>query len=387
MPRFVVVPKFRILLIALLLVASIITLFSSGLAFRWYGQVIGDTFRIESRLLSNFRGESTFLKAFVVLPISYREDNNKKFPVLYHFHGFGADYQDAASQASRLRSNMRRHPEIELIHVFLDVSLGDGYHYFVNSKNTGPWESALLEEFIPEFERTFPAIPTSSARFLTGHSSGGWTALWLQVNHPDFFGGVWSVSPDPVDFSDFFGVNLSAESNDNFYKDNLGRDRKVSRSGKQKKLSVSKYVAIEEEDIDSHCDSDFGSYECAFSPKDTDGNPSLLFDRGTGSINKETATAWYSFDISQYIKNNWVNLKPILDDKIHLFCGSEDDYFLDRPFKKFCDLLRLSELKGSCELVEGRGHGNIYFPTRESPFGLSFRIEKEARAMYEKLKK
>jgi esterase/lipase superfamily enzyme len=162
---------------------------------------------------------------------------------------------------------MLKHPETELLHVYLDVALGDGYHYFVNSSNTGPWERALIEELIPELERAFPIVSSPNARFLTGHSSGGWSALWLQIKHPDYFGGVWSVSPDPVDFSDFFGIDLSPDSRDNFYRDPNGIDRKVARSGKLRKLSLADYVTKAEEDQDSFCDSDFGSYECAFSPK------------------------------------------------------------------------------------------------------------------------
>jgi enterochelin esterase-like enzyme len=42
-----------------------------------------------------------------------------------------------------------------------------------------------------------------SGRLLTGHSSGGWAALWLQVTYPKLFGGAWPTSPDPSDFRDF----------------------------------------------------------------------------------------------------------------------------------------------------------------------------------------
>ena len=32
-------------------------------------------------------------------------------------------------------------------------------------------------------------------RFVTGHSSGGWTSLWLQITYADFFGGCWATAP------------------------------------------------------------------------------------------------------------------------------------------------------------------------------------------------
>ena len=34
------------------------------------------------------------------------------------------------------------------------------------------------------------------ARLLTGHSSGGWSTLWLQITYPGVFGATWSTSPE-----------------------------------------------------------------------------------------------------------------------------------------------------------------------------------------------
>ena len=50
-------------------------------------------------------------------------------------------------------------------------------------------------------EDSIRGIGTPAARFLTGHSSGGWSSLWLQVDYPEFFGGVWSTAPDSGRFS------------------------------------------------------------------------------------------------------------------------------------------------------------------------------------------
>ena len=74
----------------------------------------------------------------------------------------------------------------------------------------GPRGRALIEEFIPYLEKNFPMIAEPAARLLNGHSSGGWSSLWLQVTYPDFFGGTWSTSPDPVDFRDFQRIDIYA---------------------------------------------------------------------------------------------------------------------------------------------------------------------------------
>ena len=99
-----------------------------------------------------------------------------------------------------------------MVHVFLDASFTTGHHVFADSVNNGPWGRALTEEFIPHLEKQFRLIPKTSARFLTGHSSGGWSTMWLEVNYPDVFGGTWSTSPDPVDLHSFTGIDVTPGS-------------------------------------------------------------------------------------------------------------------------------------------------------------------------------
>ena len=65
---------------------------------------------------------------------------------------------------------------------------------------------------------------------LNGHSSGGWSSLWLQVTYPDVFGGTWSTSPDPVDFRDFQRINLYA-AGENMFRDRAGKRRPIARMG------------------------------------------------------------------------------------------------------------------------------------------------------------
>ncbi|PYV14432.1 MAG: hypothetical protein DMG07_11970, partial [Acidobacteria bacterium] len=76
-----------------------------------------------------------------------------------------------------------------------------------NSANNGPYGDALLRELIPYLEEKFHLIPEPYARFLTGGSTGGWESLALQIHHPDFFGGTWSLYPDPVDFRRYQHTN------------------------------------------------------------------------------------------------------------------------------------------------------------------------------------
>ena len=45
----------------------------------------------------------------------------------------------------------------------------------------GPVGTALVNEFLPRLGHAVRALRAASARFVTGASSGGWAALWLQV--------------------------------------------------------------------------------------------------------------------------------------------------------------------------------------------------------------
>ena len=100
---------------------------------------------------------------------------------------------------------------MKAIWIVLDPEDRLGHHGFVDSDNFGPRSTALVEEFIPWLERRFRLVSSPKARFLTGHSSGGWSSLWLQLNHPEFFGGCFSSAPDPVDVTAFETVDLTSD--------------------------------------------------------------------------------------------------------------------------------------------------------------------------------
>ena len=112
----------------------------------------------------------------------------------------------------------------------LDPSCPLGHDVFADSANNGPVGQALVTEFLPAFDLAFRTVADARARFLTGHSSGGWSSLWLQVTYPDNFGGTWSTSPDPVDFRDFQAIDVY-HPGENMYFDRAGKERPLARVG------------------------------------------------------------------------------------------------------------------------------------------------------------
>ena len=103
-----------------------------------------------------------------MLPKSFTTNPNKRYPVIYEIPGFGGDHFLALYYDDRTRV-----AGTEMLYVVLDPCCRTGHHVFADSENNGPYARALVEELIPHIEKEFRGLGVPTARFLTGHSSGG----------------------------------------------------------------------------------------------------------------------------------------------------------------------------------------------------------------------
>jgi putative esterase len=172
--------------------------------------------------LSAFFGRPTTLRAFVQPPTGYAT-SGRRYATVYNIGGFGSTDRVLPFNARAARAFFARSGGTQLIYVYLDPHVPLGHGVFADSVNNGPLGRALTAELIPYLESRWRMTATEGTRFLTGHSSGGWTAMWLQVTYPSVFGGTWSTSPDPLDFHDFTGPNLVDDPAGNFYRSRSGR--------------------------------------------------------------------------------------------------------------------------------------------------------------------
>ena len=117
--------------------------------------------------------------------------------------------------------------------------------------------------------------------FLTGHSSGGWATLWLQVSYPAIFGGTWSTAPDPSDFRSFTGPDIYAP-HANVYRKADGSSWMLVRVDGRDVVSLENYAKLEA--VLGDYGGQFASFEWVFSPKGIDRRPMPLFDRATGDV-------------------------------------------------------------------------------------------------------
>jgi len=329
----------------------------------------------ESPALSRFWGRPIKMQAGVVLPPSFAKAPGKTYPTVYHVHGFGGDQTSAWRQGARLIKAMADGKQMEMVHVFLNAHCPTGHHEFADSINNGPWGQALTQEFIPYLERRFRLIPKAYARFLTGHSSGGWSTLWLQVTYPDYFGGTWSTSPDPADLHSFTGIDVTPGSKDNAYKTADGKTRNLIRMNGREISSIEEFAKLEE--VLGDYGGQLASFEWVWSPKGEDGRPLKMFNRETGEINPAIQRAWQKYDIRLILDQNWARLGPKLKGKVNVICGTDDTFHLEEAVKLLCAFFKQKGSDAVCELVPGRDHMNLYGAGPAYPEGLDQRIQKE----------
>ncbi len=310
---------------------------------------------VRSRLLSDFHGRETKLRAAVILPAHYTNAAAKRFPALYVVPGFGGRHTSAWGWMDSSEGAQWKKGEVPLpmLRVILDPDVPLGHSVFANSANNGPVGDALVQELIPEIERRFRAIPSAHARFVTGHSSGGWSSLWLQVAYPDFFGGCWSTAPDPVDFRAFQTMNIYADRNGHWTGDGLLRPLSRRRDRVQmtfNQLNLLEYVLGQGGQLDS--------FNAVFGPRGTNGQPRPLMDKLTGLVDRDVAAHWKKYDIRRLLEDNWPTLSPKLKGKLHVIAGGWDTFYLNPAVELLRDFLVTTDHGGYVEIVPG-DHGSF----------------------------
>lgn len=319
---------------------------------------------VASPELSAFAHRAVALHGVVVLPPGYASSTSA-YPVVYVIHAFHSTGELTAfdTTASTLDNNnfnarsvlagMRSGTIPKMIYVFPDANSALGHTEFANSANNGPWGAAFVDDLVPYVAHTYHV--RSNAQFLTGHSSGAWSALWLQLRYPKIFAGAWAVSPDPVDFRSFLGTNIY-EAHANMYQSH-GREKTYRRAGNRTILTVRQAAQIES--AEGRLGGQLASFEAVFSPRGRDGLPERLFDRETGAVNERVAAAWKKYDISAFLAAHGSQLRTELRGKLHIVVGAQDTYRLNEAVSLL--KARLPKDAGdSATIVPGRNHFNIY---------------------------
>lgn len=321
---------------------------------------------IDSPMLSAYLKRPIKHRAAVVLP---EGELKEKRAALYIIPGFGGDERSALRMAGSARGTYAG----DLVRIVLNPDCGTGHHVFADSAMNGPRGKALIEELIPYIEKNFPVIAEPSARLLNGHSSGGWSSLWLQVTYPDYFGGTWLTSPDPVDFRDFQRINLY-NPGENMFRDSKQERRPLARRGEIPAVWYEDFSRMEDVIGDG---GQLRSFEAVFSPLDINGHALKAWNRATGEVDRNVTKAWEAYDIRLILERNWTTLGPKLKGKIHVYTGDLDTFYLEGAVKLFKDSLTKLGSDASVEIYPGKNHGNIL------DSAMNQRIDKEIKATLE----
>jgi enterochelin esterase-like enzyme len=316
-----------------------------------------------SPALSAFWGRPIHVKGWVLLPPGYDKDASTHYPTVYFTHGYGGNLAYLTYKAAGVWSNMADGKMPPMIWVFFDEHLATGTHEFADSVNNGPWGTALTTEVIPDLESHYRMDAKASGRFLTGHSSGGWATLWLQVRYPKIFGGTWSTSPDPSDFHNFTGADLYA-SNANVYTRPDGSPNPLVRAKGNVIATFKQFARLER--VLGPYGGQMASFDWVFSPRGPDGRPEPMFDRGTGKVNPEIARYWRDhYDIAYRIQTQWPQLKPDLDGKIHVIVGTDDTFYLNESAELLKAVLQKLGAHAEVQFLPGKTHGDLYWKGKD----------------------
>ena len=302
----------------------------------------------KSKTLSSWWEKDMILKASVLLPSRYYDEPNKKYPVRYNVAGYGGRY----TRINRVINNKSfsdwwlSEEAPQIINVFLDGEGPFGDSYQMDSENSGPYGKALIEELIPHIESTYRGTGESKYRFVDGCSTGGWVSLALQLYYPDEFNGVWSYSPDAVEFGNYQLINIYKDKN--AYINEHGIERPVMRTTKgEPSMLLRNFVQYENvlgwSDTYVTSGGQFSAHNALYSPKGADGLPMPLFDPESGEIDREVVEHWKKYDMLLYAKENWQELGPKIQGKIYIWMGDMDHFYLNPATRAFDDFILETE--------------------------------------------
>jgi hypothetical protein len=242
--------------------------------------------------------------------------------------------------------------------------------YAVNTANLGPWGDAINEELIPHLDATFNTIAEPYARIQEGGSTGGWESAANMIYRPDLFGACFSSYPDSLDFHRHQDIPLYTNKNAYLREDGVTPIISIRTFENDTQVDLAS-VAQE-----NHWELTFGTstrsiggqwdvWNAVFGVQGLNGYPLEPWDKVTGEIYPEAVDFWKPFDLANYITTNWnneLNLGEVLKNRIHVYVGLHDDYFLNEGVAQF--QTRVEEKGGvgwaNFTYLAGKPHGGIY---------------------------
>ena len=118
-------------------------------------------------------------------PPGFQKNGKRRYPVIYFLHGAGgSEKSDSAGFSSKVSKAIREEQLPAVICVFPNGGMS-GYR--------GEVETMIMEELIPQIDRSYPTLAKASGRVVCGFSMGGAGAVHLSPRHAESFcaAGSW----------------------------------------------------------------------------------------------------------------------------------------------------------------------------------------------------
>lgn len=284
-------------------------------------------------------------RAWVVLPHAYHDLRAARriWPAIYVVPHQGDGRREAEALRDAIALERTRASMPQAVWIVIDPTSPWGHHHLADSAWHGPRATALVEEFIPELERRHRLVSRADGRLLVGHGAGGWSAIRLQLDHPDRFAKAVVTSPELVDLSRLGWLDAYGEE---AFTDAEGVPRPAyreivgDRDAAVRTVIEQEWAMAEIADPAGRSGNRWHRWAALASPRSAGGDrPPPLFGMD-GRIDRDLAEAgWLPLDLAAEVVREPRRLIPIWTDRIHVWVGSLDEFGHERSLLSLQTLL------------------------------------------------
>jgi len=147
-------------------------------------------------LEGNLSGDDASRSVAVYLPPSYAASPNRRYPVVYFLHDYGATaeaYIRLIGLPESLNAAIAAGAK-EMIVVLPDAHTRYDGSMYSNSPTTGNWEGYVASDLVSYIDSHYRTIATRESRGLSGHSMGGYGTMRIGMKHPEVFSALYAMS-------------------------------------------------------------------------------------------------------------------------------------------------------------------------------------------------
>jgi len=148
-------------------------------------------------IAGNLMGTSSERDVFVVLPPSYDQEPERRYPVIYALHGYsiGAEQWLKEIHMPQTAEGAFALGTPEMILVFPSSKNEHNGSFYANSPTTGNFENFLADELIDYVDSHYRTLAEPESRGLVGHSMGGYGASRIGIKRAERYGALYLMAP------------------------------------------------------------------------------------------------------------------------------------------------------------------------------------------------